>query len=325
MGNYSRFVRPGFTRISATATPVNGVRLSAYIDSAGTKLVIVIINGNASDAPLNFTLSGISPTSMTAYITDTTQDLKAQAAVTLSSGKVSYTSPKRSIASLVFNLVEPVQEPYCEMSIPGKIEAENYDKGGSGVAYYDVDSENKGGAYRTDGVDIEGSATDGYAVGYTDAGEWLEYTVNVGTSGTFNWTARVSMGGDSASFHLTIDGKDSTKSVTVPGTGNWSTYETVSGGTVDLTKGKHIIRLTIDNPYANFDWLEFSDKTTDIPQALSLSTDKVYEYQIFDLRGNLKKAVHTNDFQAFWNKERKSLPQGIYVIKAAQKTFSLQN
>lgn len=133
------------------------------------------------------------------------------------------------------------------------------------------------------------------------------------------------MGGDSASFHLTIDGKDSTKSVTVPGTGNWSTYETVSGGTVDLTKGKHIIRLTIDNPYANFDWLEFSDKTTGIPQALSLSTDKVYEYQIFDLRGNLKKAVHTNDFQAFWNKERKSLPQGIYVIKAAQKTFSLQN
>lgn len=325
MGNYSRFVRPGFTRISATATPANGVRLSAYIDSAATKLVVVIINGNASDVPLNFTLSGISPASMTAYITDTTQDLKAQATVSISSGKVSYTSPKRSIASLVFNLAEPVQEPYCEMSIPGKIEAENYDKGGSGVAYYDADSENKGGAYRTDGVDIEGNATDGYAVGYTDAGEWLEYTVNAGTAGTFNWTARVSMGGDSASFHLTIDGKDSTKSVTVPGTGSWSAYETVSGGTVALTKGKHIIRLSIDNPYANFDWLEFSDRTTGIPQALSLNTDKVYEYQIFDIRGNLKKAIRTDDFRASWNKERRSLPQGTYVIKAGKRVFSLQN
>src|SRR5438552_2565558 len=40
--------------------------------------------------------------------------------------------------------------------IPGTIEAENFDKGGEGVAYHDTDAANLGGQYRTtEGVDIE--------------------------------------------------------------------------------------------------------------------------------------------------------------------------
>ncbi len=42
------------------------------------------------------------------------------------------------------------------MSFPGLIQMENYDVGGEGLAYHDVDFVNEGGLYREDGVDIVG-------------------------------------------------------------------------------------------------------------------------------------------------------------------------
>jgi hypothetical protein len=49
-----------------------------------------------------------------------------------------------------------------------------------------MDTENQGGEYREDRVDvvsIKDECGTGYAVGYTQKGEWLEYTVNVAAEG----------------------------------------------------------------------------------------------------------------------------------------------
>ena len=71
-------------------------------------------------------------------------------------------------------------------TIPGKIEAENYNLGGEGIAYHDNDSTNDGGQYRvTEGVDIETCGEGGYDVGYTNTGEWMNYSVNVLVPGTY--------------------------------------------------------------------------------------------------------------------------------------------
>src|SRR5258708_6055890 len=64
------------------------------------------------------------------------------------------------------------QSPYLgtPWPIPGKLEAENYDTGGEGIAYHDTDTSNDGGQYRTsEGVDIEvcGDTGGGYDVGWT--------------------------------------------------------------------------------------------------------------------------------------------------------------
>ena len=62
------------------------------------------------------------------------------------------------------------------VSLPGTIQAENYDTGGSAVAYSDSTSGNSGGAYRNDNVDIE-STTDtggGYDVGWIAPGRVVE-------------------------------------------------------------------------------------------------------------------------------------------------------
>ena len=114
---------------------------------------------------------------------------------------------------------------------PGKIEAENYDLGGAGVAYYDEDAENKGGVYRTDGVDSTGDAQTGYQVGWTVSGEWLEYTVDVTIAQRYQWDARVASGGDNASFRLLLDGVDISGLAEVPNTSSWETFTSIKGNT----------------------------------------------------------------------------------------------
>jgi hypothetical protein len=90
----------------------------------------------------------------------------------------------------------PSESPYTgtRASIPGTIEAENYDLGGEGIAYHDADTINTLGAYRTDGVDIK-TCTDttgcGFAVGTIAGGEWMNYMVNVTTAGSYTFSARV--------------------------------------------------------------------------------------------------------------------------------------
>src|SRR6476660_3500288 len=77
--------------------------------------------------------------------------------------------------------------------LPGTIEAENFDDGGPSVAYYDTTAGNRGGAYRQTDVDIEATsdAGGGYDIGWTKAGEWLQYTTSVSASGTYSLELRV--------------------------------------------------------------------------------------------------------------------------------------
>src|SRR5215467_5163187 len=70
-------------------------------------------------------------------------------------------------------------------SVPGTIQAEDFDNGGEGVAYHDTTGGNSGGAYRSTDVDIEPAAGGGYDVGWIAAGEWMNYTVNVSSPGTY--------------------------------------------------------------------------------------------------------------------------------------------
>ena len=71
-----------------------------------------------------------------------------------------------------------VYRPYAEVTAPCRIEAENYDYGPNGYAYYDTTPGNTGGAYRSDDVDISQMPGGGYNIGYVADGEWLTYTVS---------------------------------------------------------------------------------------------------------------------------------------------------
>ena len=62
------------------------------------------------------------------------------------------------------------------VTLPGTVNAQDYDNGGEGVAYHDTTAGNNGGAYRSQDVDLEPSSDGGYDVGWIAAGEWLNYT-----------------------------------------------------------------------------------------------------------------------------------------------------
>lgn len=100
MGQYSKFIQPGFVRVSATATPVSGVYVSAYSNSSPSHYVIVAINSNTTSEALSFSLSnGSGVTSLTPYESTSSVSLAAQTAVTVSSGQFSYTLPAQSIVT----------------------------------------------------------------------------------------------------------------------------------------------------------------------------------------------------------------------------------
>ena len=106
MGQYSKFIQPGYVRASATATPVSGVYVSAYTgqDQSGTQhYVIVAINTNTTLQNVSFTLSD-APTgifSMTPTQSTSAAGLATQPAVTVTAGQFTYTLPAGSITTFV--------------------------------------------------------------------------------------------------------------------------------------------------------------------------------------------------------------------------------
>ncbi|MDR1681949.1 MAG: cellulase family glycosylhydrolase [Candidatus Symbiothrix sp.] len=120
------------------------------------------------------------------------------------------------------------------------IAAVDYDLGRSGIAYHDNDSANYrtstqislpwnyGNVYRNDGVDIFQDVDSGYYVGRTEAGEWLQYTIEVEKAGKYSVEIDIFPVEADGRFHLNINGKDTELQK------------------VRLQKGKNTIRFCID-------------------------------------------------------------------------------
>jgi carbohydrate binding protein with CBM6 domain/phospholipase D-like protein len=128
------------------------------------------------------------------------------------------------------------------VSLPGTIQAANFDNGGEGVAYHDSTPGNAGGQYRNTDVDLETSSEGGYDVGWTTTGEWLNYTVNVTSAGNRTVELRVASPGG-ATMHVGFNTASNVwKTVTIPATGGWQTWTTVS---VPVTLGAGTQQLTL--------------------------------------------------------------------------------
>jgi glucuronoarabinoxylan endo-1,4-beta-xylanase len=86
LGNYSKFVRPGYTRVEVGGAVPAGVLLSAYAGTDGT-VVVVAINKNTSDTSVPITINGGSaPSMMTPWVTSSMDDLASKTAVAVTNG-----------------------------------------------------------------------------------------------------------------------------------------------------------------------------------------------------------------------------------------------
>jgi len=149
-------------------------------------------------------------------------------------------------------------------NLPGTVQVEDYDTGGDGLAYHDVDAGNSGGAYRSDNVDIEACSDTGggYDVGWTAAGEYLKYTVNVATAGNYTVGFRVASTTAGNTFYLAnAAGTNISGTITCPNTGGWQTWQTVNA-TVTLPAGTQVLKLVENTGGYNFNSITFTKIVT---------------------------------------------------------------
>ena len=234
-----------------------------------------------------------------------------------------------------FSNVVP-QAPFVEnVTIPGVVEMENYDEGGQSVSFNDKDFVNEGGVYREDGVDItQIDSTDkskGYAVGYTHAGEWMEYTVKV-TAGEYVFLANVATGVEGSGFQLFLDGKAISDTVVAPKGADWNTYDVVEGKTTALEAGEHVLRVLITGDFLNIDWIKFGKSKEEILSikpnvryGLNMDISRSSTLNVFDIRGNhvgtLRVMGMPTTNSVLQQMHAKNFVSGVYFVQSLNKSF----
>ena len=143
-------------------------------------------------------------------------------------------------------------EPF---TIPGKINLEEYDVGGEGETYHDVD-DNLFDFFRTEeGVDIGRLSLADYFVASARAGEWMEYSINA-TGGT--WFMEYTFASEIQGwFHLELNGEILMDSIPVRATEEAATFASNWLEGIELPEGEHILRLVVDEGNFNLNFIQF--------------------------------------------------------------------
>ena len=165
-------------------------------------------------------------------------------------------------------------KPYVPHSIPGTIPAAYYDIGARGLSYSDSDywndgdgGYNDGWVFRNDGVDVEGSDDDiniPYTVGWTEAGEWLGYTIQNVTPGTYDVSFSIAAPSSGGIFYAQLEGQN-LGVIDVPATGGWYNWDDIPAQTVTLSEGDKFLKIQIVQAGFNIQSITFD---------LVLSTDE---------------------------------------------------
>jgi hypothetical protein len=167
--------------------------------------------------------------------------------------------------------------------IPGKIIAAFYDEGGEGIAFHNPATKNNGsegiglarnGRYEVgisstrlgldkfkDGTDV---AADKYYVGWIVPEEWLNYSVDVKASGTYQINMLFSTAKEATEISLSADGVDKTGAISLETTGHvhiWLMCTNIAE--IKLEKGRHVLTLKfLKQGYMNLQYLEFIPKVS---------------------------------------------------------------
>lgn len=222
--------------------------------------------------------------------------------------------------------------PYKDVRavLPGKVEVENYDVGKPNRAYYDADGDNQGGAYREDGVDIvvidSADPTKGYAIGYTNDGEWLKYSIDVKTAGEYTVFANMATNAENVGIQLYIDDKPITDKIIANQGEDWSTYTRVAANTSELSAGEHVLKMVINGNYVNIDYLEFvagkdakdGESTIALRPELRFDASKVQSYDVYSLQGKKLGVVDLNRENAVEMLRNAGYGANVYMLRSVR-------
>lgn len=99
LGQYSKFVRPGYVMTGANNNPTSGVYVTSF--KGNNNYVIVAVNSNSGASSINFSMSGATISSMTPYQTNASGGLIQEGAVSVSNNSFVYSLQGQSITTFV--------------------------------------------------------------------------------------------------------------------------------------------------------------------------------------------------------------------------------
>jgi glucuronoarabinoxylan endo-1,4-beta-xylanase len=104
VGNYSKFIRPGYQRVMISGTLPSDVVLTAYKNSSDGTVVIVAINSGTAAATASLFISGGAPCQMTPWVTSSSDNLASKTALSVIDGRLSATLGAQTVTTFVGKL-----------------------------------------------------------------------------------------------------------------------------------------------------------------------------------------------------------------------------
>ncbi|MEI7421514.1 MAG: Ig-like domain-containing protein [Prolixibacteraceae bacterium] len=241
-------------------------------------------------------------------------------------------STKSSVKNIM--VIEP--KPWLGVNpvLPGVIEAEDYDIGGEAITYHDTDPNNRGGVYRTDGVDIlkKSDNLHGFFISWTEVGEWLSYTVDVKKSAKMDINLLIASKAGGGEIHLEMNDKPLTNHLVITGTGDDQQFRLFSFKDVYFKSGLRKLKVVIDKGGINLDYIEIAERiVTGINDLILLPGNILYPnpahdwvkirvlakgkvlIRIVGLNGQLMRLLRLPEEDEY-SVSVADLPQGIYVV-----------
>ncbi len=166
-------------------------------------------------------------------------------------------------------------------------------------------------------------------VGYIDAGDWLEYKIEVEEAGSYDIRLRAASTRNS-SLQVLVDGEVKLTQ-SIPNTNGWQTWLTVNN-TLELDAGVQTLRIKALTDGFNLNWMSIGDVSTALENfsdqklefkafpnpgkgIVHLQTDmKISKLEVFNLMGTPLRSLEfarTIDLS--------ELPSGMYILKAVDR------
>jgi len=212
--------------------------------------------------------------------------------------KIENTIYHKDVIDAMFRQVKSSETlPFGDNQVPGTIAMTDFDLGRNGKAYADNDTANyhvstgnytawnTGWSYRNDGVDIEATmdndpSTNGFNVGWTQDGEWMQYTLHVDSTASYTLTLRYAATSADSKIKLKVNDGDISETISLASTGGYQIWANRVLSDIVLYKGEQKLKFFIEKGGANFGYIKFDlskkiNETAFLPITASTQSDNV--------------------------------------------------
>lgn len=152
----------------------------------------------------------------------------------------------------------PVPHFFPAPTLPARIKASNYDKGGEGIAFHSLAPTPPSSPYRHDdfGLKETNDVGGGYALEASRAEEWVRYTINCGNGGYFALKLRFASAQGGGRLRLLQDDYE-VAVAELPATGGADKFQELLLPRVYLPPGERTLLLLVDKPGFRLNTFEF--------------------------------------------------------------------